>query len=119
MNWNSLAHPLGPAIARLIDPRLRAPENLLLKLALDDPAPELGAPSDAALARALDCDVQTIADHRAALRTDLGRMLHLLAPVVACISTPDAARQMLQDAEKHGRVQPAQLATSTHRRQHH
>ena len=102
LNWNSLAHPLGPAIARLIDPRLRAPENLLLKLALDDPAPELGAPSDAALARALDGDVQTIADHRAALRTDLGRMLHLLAPVVACISTPDAARQMLQDAEKHG-----------------
>jgi hypothetical protein len=102
LNWKSLARPLGAEIARLIDTRLRTPENLLLKLALDHPDGELAAPTDEALARALDCDEQTIAEHRAALRTDLGRVLHLLAPVVACISTPETARQLRHDAEKLG-----------------
>ncbi len=102
LTWNTLARPLGAAIARLIDNRLRSPVTLLANLVLDQPGGELSAPSNEALARALDCDVQTILDHRASLRTDLSRVLHLLAPVVACVSTPETARQLQQGAEKYG-----------------
>ena len=81
--WSTLGRDLSRPVSRLIDTRLRFLEPLLLRLALDQVADTLDAPSDEALAGVLECDAQTLQEHRAALRTDLGHMLHLLMPVVA------------------------------------
>jgi hypothetical protein len=102
LDWSSLAQSLSASIARLIDTRLRTPERLMLKLALAYQTQELIAPSDEALARALDCDVQTVQEHRLSLRTDLSRVMHLLAPVVALLSGLEMARQLLADADLSG-----------------
>jgi Domain of unknown function (DUF3883) len=102
LDWTSLAQSLSASIARLIDPRLRALERLMLKLALVYQTQELTAPSDEALARALDCDVQTVQEHRLSLRTDLSRVFHLLTPVVAFLSGPEKAWQLLADADQSG-----------------
>ena len=102
LDWTSLAQSLSASIARLIDTRLRTPERLMLKLALVYQMQELTAPSDEALASALDCDVQTVQEHRLSLRTDLSRVLHLLTPVVAFLSGPEMAWQLLSDADQSG-----------------
>ena len=74
LNWGTLARKLSRDISRLIDTRLRSIESLLLKLAFDQSSDELKAPSDEVLANALDCDVQTVIEHRAALRNNLGKV---------------------------------------------
>ena len=102
LDWSSLAQSLSASIARLIDTRLRTPERLMLKLALASPTQELIAPSDEALARALDCDVQTVQEQRLSLRTDLSRVIHVLAPVVALLSGLEMARQLQADADQSG-----------------
>ena len=76
--WPTLARDLSRTVARLIDPRLRFLEPLLLRLALDQDSDALEAPGDEALTVALGCDSRTLQDLRAALRTDLGHVLHLL-----------------------------------------
>jgi hypothetical protein len=86
----------------LIDARLRSLEPLLLRLAFDRPSDELEAPGEEALASALECDVRTIQDLRAALRTDLEHILHLLTPVVGYYGGPDLARQFLSDVDRAG-----------------
>src|SRR5690606_23061480 len=53
-------------------------------------------------ASALECDVQTVQDLRAALRTDLEHILHLLIPVVGYYGGPDLARQLLSDVDRAG-----------------
>ena len=63
---------------------------------------DLGAPSDEALAEALDCDVKIIQEHRLALRTDLGRVLHLLLPVTAYYCGVEMAKQLKIDADRAG-----------------
>ena len=72
LTWTTLSRDLSRPVSRLIDTRLRFLEPLLLRLALDQVADTLDAPSDEALARALRCDARTLQEHRAALRTDLG-----------------------------------------------
>lgn len=102
LGWRTLARTLSGGISRLIDGRLRSLEPLLLRLALDRPSDDLDAPSDEALASALDCDAQTIQEHRAALRTDLEHILHLLLPLVGYYGGPELARQLTRDVERAG-----------------
>ena len=102
LNWRTLAGPLSGGLSRLIDTRLKSPRLLLLQLALDRASDVLEAPSDEALARALDCDVQTVHDHRAALRTDLEHILHLMVPVVAYYGDAALSQQMRRDVDRAG-----------------
>ena len=95
----TLGRDLSRTVARLIDTRLRFLEPLLLRLALGQDADKLEAPGDEALASALSCDPRTLQEHRAALRTDLGHVLHLLMPVVAYFADVALARQLESDAE--------------------
>ena len=100
--WPTLGRDLSRTVARLIDPRLRFLESLLPCLALGQDADTLEAPSDEALAAALRCDARTLQEHRAALRTDLGHVLHLLMPVVAYFADVALAEQLKSDAERAG-----------------
>ena len=102
LDWTTLARGLSGPISRLIDSRLRSLEPLLLRLALDQVSGALDVPSDETLAKALECDVQTVQEHRAALRTDLGHLLHLLMPVVAYFKGPELARQLESEADRAG-----------------
>lgn len=102
LNWMTLADSLSGGIARLIDARLHSLEPLLLRLALARASDELEAPSDGVLARVLECDVQTVQDHRAALRTDLEHVLHLLIPIVAYCGGVDLSRQLQNDMDRAG-----------------
>jgi hypothetical protein len=86
----------------LIDSRFKSLEPLLLRLALDGPSEGLDAPSNEMLARALDCDPQTVEDHRAALRTDLEHVLYMLSPVVAYFAGADLTSQLHADAHRVG-----------------
>ena len=100
--WPTLGRDLSRTISRLIDTRLRFLEPLLLRLALGQDASALDAPGDEALAEALGCDAPTLQEHRAALRTELGHVLHLLVPVVAYFGDVALARQLVSDAEGAG-----------------
>lgn len=100
--WRTLGRDLSRTVARLIDTRLRFLEPLLLRIALDQDAVMLEAPSDEALAVALGCDARMLQEHRAALRTDLGHVVHLLMPVVAYFADVGLARQLESDAERSG-----------------
>ena len=100
--WPTLARDLSRTVARLIDPRLRFLEPLLLRLALDQDSDALSAPGDEALTAALGCDSRTVQDLRAALRTDLGHVLHLLMPVVAYFADAPLAEHLKSDAERAG-----------------
>ena len=102
LNWRTMARTLSGGISRLIDGRLRSLEPLLLRLALDRSSDELEAPGDEALASALECDVQTVQDLRAALRTDLEHILQLLIPVVGYYGGPELSRQLLSDVDRAG-----------------
>ncbi len=102
VNWRTLARTLSGGISRLIDGRLRSLEPLLLRLAFDRSSDELEAPSDEAMASALECDLQTVQDLRAALRTDLEHILNLLLPVVGYYGGLDLARQLLSDVDRAG-----------------
>ena len=102
LDWTTLAKELSKAISQLIDTRLRFLKPLLLQLALGQVTHTLDAPSDEALAQALECDPETLQDHRAALRTDLGHVLNLLMPVVAYFKGTTLARQLETDAERTG-----------------
>ena len=102
LDWRTLAGALSGELLRLIDSRLRSTRLLLLQLALYRASDVLEAPSDEALARALDCDVQTVHDHRAALRTDFEHVLHLLVPVVAYYGDAELSRQMRDDMDRAG-----------------
>ena len=99
LTWPTLARDLSRTVARLIDPRLRFLEPLLLRLALGQDSDTLEAPGDKALAAALRCDARMLQEYRAALRTDLGHVLHLLMPVVAYFADIALARQLKSDAE--------------------
>ncbi len=100
LTWTTLGRDLSRPISRLIDTRLRFLESLLPRLALGQEGVGLDAPSDEALAKALRCDAQTLQEHRAALQTDLGHVLHLLTPVVAYFGGTALARQFEDDAER-------------------
>lgn len=102
LNWKILAESLSRPISQLIDRRLRFLESLLLRLAVGQVSETLDVPSDMALAKALDCDVQTVQDHRDALRSDIGHILYLLIPVVAYFKGRELARQLQKDADREG-----------------
>ena len=99
LTWPSLGNDLSRAISRLIDRRLRFVEPLLLRLARDQVSDRLDEPSDAAIASALGCDSRTLQEYRAALRMDLGHVLHLLMPVVAYFGDIALARRLDSDAD--------------------
>ncbi|TVS08478.1 MAG: DUF3883 domain-containing protein, partial [Planctomycetaceae bacterium] len=102
VNWRTLARTLSGGISRLIDGRLRSLEPMLLRLAFDRSSDQLEAPGDESLASALECDVQTVRDLRAALRTDLEHILHLLIPAVGYHAGLDLARQLMSDVDRAG-----------------
>ena len=102
LDWMTLAGPLSVGILRLTDRRLKSSRLLLSQLALFRVSDALEAPSDETLALALDCDIQTIHDHRAALRTDLEHILHLLVPVVAYYGNVELSQQLRHDVDKDG-----------------
>ena len=99
LNWRTLATELSRPVSRLIDPRLQFLKSFLPLLALGQEADALDAPSDEALCKALRCDDGTLQDHRAALRTDLGHVLHMLMPVVAYFKNAALARKLEKDAD--------------------
>ena len=100
LTWTTLGRDLSRPVSRLIDARLRFLEPLLLRLALSQIADTLDAPSDEALAEALECGTRMVQEHRAALQTDLGHVLHLLIPVVAYFGDVALARQLESDTER-------------------
>ena len=102
LDWMTLADQLSDGLSRLIDSRLRSSSLLLTRLALIRESDALEAPSDEVLARALKCDVQTVRDHRAALRTDLEHFLHLLVPVVAYYGDDELYQQLRYDVDRVG-----------------
>ena len=102
LDWITLADQLSDGLSRLIDNRLRSSNLLLTRLALIGESNALDAPSDEVLAHALKCDVQTVRDHRAALRTDLEQVLYLLNPVVAYYSSENLSQQLRRDMDREG-----------------
>ena len=100
LDWRTLAWKLSGGISRLIDTRLRFLEPLLLKLAFDRVPDDLSSPSDESLAKVLECDVQTIQDHRAELRTNLDHILHVLVPVVAYYSDIELSNKLQEDVDR-------------------
>ena len=98
----TLGRDLSQAVSRLIDTRLRFLEPLLLRLAFGQDADTLEAPDDEVLAAALGCDARTLQEHRAALRTDVGHVLHLLIPVVAYFADIALAERLEDDADRAG-----------------
>ena len=99
LDRETLATELSGPVSRLIDTRLRFLEPLLLRLALGQEVDTLDAPSDEALCKALKCDDRRLQEHRAALRTDLAHVLHLLMPVVAYFKDVALARELKSDAD--------------------
>ena len=98
--WTTLGKDLSREVAQLIHPQLRFLEPLLLRLLLDQVGDTLAAPGNEALAEALRCDTRTLQEHRAALRTDLGHVLHLLMPVIAYFGDVALAQQLESDVER-------------------
>ena len=103
LTWSSLSGNLSRTLSRLVDARLRFLEPLLLRLAMGQTTDSLDAPSNELLVNALDCDARTLQDCRAALRTDLGHILHLLVPIVAYFGDISLARELERDGERAGR----------------
>ena len=99
LTWVTLSRDLSRTIERLIDTRLRFVEPLLLRLALAQDAQALDPPNDEALAAALLCDAGMLQEHRAASRTEVGHILHLLIPLVAYFGEVTLARQLESEAE--------------------
>ncbi len=102
LNWQTLARDLSRDISRLVDTRLRSIETLLLRLSLYQSSEELDAPSNEVLANALGCDLQTVIEHRAALRTNSDHILHLLIPLVAYYGDLEISRKLINDFERDG-----------------
>lgn len=102
LTWTTLGKDLARTVSRLIDRRFRFLEALLPQLALGQRNGVLDPPSDEALAKALRCDAQTLLEHRDALRTDVGRVLHLLTPVVAFFGEVALAQELQAEAERAG-----------------
>ena len=99
---SSLAWDLSRTVSRMVDRRLRYLEPFLHHLARGQGGESLDAPDDQILAQALGCDPRVLNEYRAALRTDLGHILHLLAPVVAYLADIVLARELLADADQAG-----------------
>ena len=104
LSWLTLSRDLSRTIERLLDRRFRFLEQLLLRLCLSQDGDSLHPPSDEDLAAALRCDAARLQEHRAALRTDLAHVLHLLTPVVAYFGDIELAQRLERDADR-GREQ--------------
>ena len=98
LSWQTLSIDLSRTVQRLLDTRFRFLEPLLLRLLQSQDRDLLHPPSDEALAAALMCDAEALREHRAAMRRNLGHMLHLLTPVVAYFGDVELARQLERDA---------------------
>lgn len=99
LSWLTLSRDLSETIQRLLDTRFRFLEPLLWRLSQSQDGDSLHPPSDEALAAALRCDMASLQEYRAALRTDAGHVLHLLTPIVAYFGNVELARRLERDAE--------------------
>ena len=100
LSWLTLSRDLSRTVQHLLDTRFRFLEPLLLRLSQSQDGDSLHPPSDEVLAAALRCDAAILQEHRAALRTDLGHVLHLLTPLVAYFGDVELARRLERDAER-------------------
>jgi len=107
LNWRTLART-AETISRLVDHRLRTLKTLISDLLIERSKQDLEPPSAEDLAVALKCDIQIIQEHILEFRTDIGRVIQMLLPVVAYYGGFDAARQFRSDADRLGvRFDPA------------
>ena len=90
------------SFSRLIDRRLRSASPLISRIALYQDSDILEYPSDKILAQVLECDVETIKEHRAALLTDIEHILFLLHPVVAHYGSIDLSHKLKHDSDRDG-----------------
>jgi len=102
IDWPRLAKGLAAELSKLIDARLRSLELALLRLAPGRPNGSLDRPTQTELASALGCDVRIVEDMRAAMRTDLAHVLHLIVPVVAYFENVDLARDLTNAVKDQG-----------------
>jgi hypothetical protein len=82
LNWRTLAR-VAETISRLTDHRLKTLKPLLSDLLIERSKQDLEAPTAEDLAVALKCDIQIIQEHILEFRTDIGRIIQMLLPVVA------------------------------------
>ena len=97
LTWEDLSD-LGAPLSILLDRRLKSLELLLSKLAVHTTTAEVTEPSEAAYARALDCDIAIVQEHLASTRSGQERLLRLILPAVACILGSDAAKRLQHEA---------------------
>jgi hypothetical protein len=101
LSWRTLART-AEVISRLIDPRLRSLKTLISDLLIERFKQELERPTTEDLAAVLKCDIQIIEEHILEFRTDLGRIVQMLLPIVAYFGGADAARQLRSDVDQLG-----------------
>lgn len=104
LSWKTLSIDLSRTVQKLLSTRFRFLERLLLRLLPSQDGDSLHPPNDEALAAALTCSAEVLQEHRAAMRRDLGHVLHLLTPVVAYLRDVELARRLERDAMR-GREQ--------------
>lgn len=95
-NWQTLAK-ISRNLSRLVDNRLRFIETLLLRLAVGRDNGSLSKPDDVTLAWEMNCDVQTIRDHYARLRTDITHVIDMLLPVVTYLNGIELAQVLKRE----------------------
>ncbi len=101
LNWWTLART-AETISRLVDPRLRSLKILISDIFIQRSKQELELPTAEDLAATLKCDIQIVQEHILEFRTDLGRIVQMLLPVVAYFGGEQAARKLRSDADRLG-----------------
>ncbi|WP_413453914.1 sacsin N-terminal ATP-binding-like domain-containing protein [Erwinia persicina] len=112
-NWNTLAK-ISRNLSRLVDARLRFIETLLLRLAVGRDDGSFTKPDEATLALEMNCDVQTIRDHYARLRTDITHVITMLLPVVTYFKGIELAQNLKREYELSRAVFDARNWIATH-----
>jgi hypothetical protein len=84
----------------IIDHRLRTLKTLISDLLIERSKQDLESPTAEDLAIALKCDIQIIQEHILEFRTDIGRIIQMLLPVVAYFGGVGAARRFRSDADR-------------------
>jgi hypothetical protein len=101
LDWRTLVVSAEP-LSRLIHGNLRSLETLLSRLNIDRRSEGLDRPTDEEFAEALRCDIDTIREHLSAIRSDIGRLLRMLAPLAAYWAGSSAGARLRLDAERLG-----------------
>lgn len=101
LDWRTLART-AETISRLIDHRLRTLKTLISDILIERSKQDLESPTAEDFAVALKCDIQIVHEHILEFRTDIGRVIQMLFPVVAYFGGVRIAHQFLWDADRAG-----------------